>query len=479
DFAQAFNTLALQDPSDSQWYMDSGATAHLTSGSGKNLQTIFNPSIRKTVIVGNGGCIPVAATGSLTLVNKPRPLSLQNVLVTPDIIKNLISVRRFTKDNTCSIEFDLFGFSIKDLHTKKTLLRSDSTGDLYPFFPSFNKNQAPALAFLTQTSEIWHQRLAHPSNDALKTLISSSFLQLNKKTPNLSCNACQLGKHVKLPFYSSTSTVSSPFQIIHSDLWTSPILSLSGIRYYVLFLDQFSHFLWVYPLRKKTLHNAVHILNLLPSSSIENKIPFSVLFNKAPSYTHLRVFGSLCYPHTNSGNKLEPRATPSVFLGYPLLHSGYRCFDLKTRKIIISRHVTFNETVFPFKLTKTQSGSAYDFLDDTEPSSIQKQLLLSPSLTPHSSHTPPASPVHEQPPINPPATVATQPHPMVTRSKQGIRKPKQILSLTIDSVSSLPKGYRQALLDPNWNPSMTDEYDALIKSNTWSLVPKPAGTNII
>ena len=41
------------------------------------------------------------------------------------------------------------------------------------------------------------------------------------------------------------------FDIIHSDLWTSPILSVSGFKYYVLFLDHFSHFLWIYPLRTK------------------------------------------------------------------------------------------------------------------------------------------------------------------------------------------------------------------------------------
>lgn len=68
---------------------------------------------------------------------------------------------------------------------------------------------------------------------------------------------------------------------------------------------------------------------------------------------------------------------------------------------------------------------------------------------------------------------------MVTRLQKGIRKPKQILSLHVNTVSPLPKGYKQALLNPNWNPSITDEYDALIKNNTWTLVPKPAGTNIV
>ncbi|GJX34123.1 hypothetical protein Tco_0245680 [Tanacetum coccineum] len=47
------------------------------------------------------------------------------------------------------------------------------------------------------------------------------------------CHACQLGKHVRLPFSLSETIVKAPFDIIHSDLWTSPITSVSGIKYYV------------------------------------------------------------------------------------------------------------------------------------------------------------------------------------------------------------------------------------------------------
>ena len=66
------------------------------------------------------------------------------------------------------------------------------------------------------------------------------------------CHACQLGKHVKLPFSHSSTFVENIFDIVHSDVWTSPILSVSGFKYYVIFLDHFSHFLWVYPLKKKS-----------------------------------------------------------------------------------------------------------------------------------------------------------------------------------------------------------------------------------
>jgi hypothetical protein len=50
------------------------------------------------------------------------------VLVAPDIIKNLLSIRQFTTDNLVSVEFDPLGVSVKDLRTRSTLLRSNSPG---------------------------------------------------------------------------------------------------------------------------------------------------------------------------------------------------------------------------------------------------------------------------------------------------------------------------------------------------------------
>jgi hypothetical protein len=56
------------------------------------------------------------------------------------------------------------------------------------------------------------------------------------------CHACQLGKHVRLPFSSSMSSSKSPFELIHCDVWTSPVISVSGFKYYLVLLDDFTHF---------------------------------------------------------------------------------------------------------------------------------------------------------------------------------------------------------------------------------------------
>ena len=100
----------------SEWYADSGAGSHMIADAGK-LSTISPPSsyTPSAIIVGNGALLPVTATGSHTFSFPHRNLVLNDVLVSPHIIKNLISVRRFTTNNNCSIEFDPFGLSVKDL----------------------------------------------------------------------------------------------------------------------------------------------------------------------------------------------------------------------------------------------------------------------------------------------------------------------------------------------------------------------------
>lgn len=127
--------------------MDTGATSHLASGSVK-LSTINCKSHIKHVFVGNGSPIPVTHTGHANFPTINRPLHIHNVLVTPNIIENLIFVRQFTNDNQVSIEFDPFGFSVKDIPTHQILLRCDSFSDLYPAIPT----SSPPVALLSSSS---------------------------------------------------------------------------------------------------------------------------------------------------------------------------------------------------------------------------------------------------------------------------------------------------------------------------------------
>jgi hypothetical protein len=156
------------------------------------------------------------------------------------------------------MEFDPFDLSVKDLTTKNVILRSNSTGPLYTMrLPiSFTSPSTVVAAVATTAATIvtpttWHRRLGHPGPDTLSSLCRSSFINY-KSSPHELCHACQLGKHTRLPFASSKHRAEKPFDLVHLDLWTSPIVSVSGYKYYLVILDDCTHYLCTFPLKLKS-----------------------------------------------------------------------------------------------------------------------------------------------------------------------------------------------------------------------------------
>src|SRR6185312_9652134 len=100
--------------SSSEWFLDTGATSHMAGSSG-NLHSLRPLPRAAPITVGNGATLPVTHQAATSFPTSTAPLHLRNILVSPDLIKNLVSVRSLTRDNNVSVEFDPFGFSIKDL----------------------------------------------------------------------------------------------------------------------------------------------------------------------------------------------------------------------------------------------------------------------------------------------------------------------------------------------------------------------------
>lgn len=59
-------------------------------------------------------------------------------------------------------------------------------------------------------------------------------------------------KSHKLPFVESSLVSIAPLELIYSDVWTSPVFSIDGFKYYVVFIDHFSKYVWLYPLKHKS-----------------------------------------------------------------------------------------------------------------------------------------------------------------------------------------------------------------------------------
>jgi hypothetical protein len=86
------------------------------------------------------------------------------------------------------------------------------------------------------------------------------------------CHACQLGHHIHLPFVSSNSCADNNFDLIHCDIWTSPVVSVSGYKYYLVILDDHSHFVWTFPLRLNLTHFSLCQIFLLVSTQFDRTI---------------------------------------------------------------------------------------------------------------------------------------------------------------------------------------------------------------
>ncbi|XP_071687222.1 uncharacterized protein [Rutidosis leptorrhynchoides] len=162
DLEAAMHTMTLNPPDDN-WYLDTGTMSYMTNNQG-NLLFYYPSTMTKHIIVGNGHGLPIHGFGHTCLNLPPSDnLHLKNVLHSPPLIKNLISGHRLAIDNDISIDFEPFGFTVKEFSKGTPIARYNSTDDLYPFHPSLMRPiQNKTFAFSASSSDLWHHRLGHP-----------------------------------------------------------------------------------------------------------------------------------------------------------------------------------------------------------------------------------------------------------------------------------------------------------------------------
>jgi hypothetical protein len=157
----------------------------MTGNQGNLSHLLPSPSPHPHVIVGNGHALPITHVGHTTLSTSNNMFQLNNVLVTPNLIKDLLSVRKFIIDNFVSIEFDPFGLSVKDLRTKNEIVRCNSSGDLYPFW--WLSSPALALSTTMSSSTLWNHHLGHLSSQALSHLAGAFCFHVIKVLRMIIC----------------------------------------------------------------------------------------------------------------------------------------------------------------------------------------------------------------------------------------------------------------------------------------------------
>ncbi|GJT79040.1 retrovirus-related pol polyprotein from transposon TNT 1-94 [Tanacetum coccineum] len=149
---------------------------------------------------------------------------------------------------------------------------------------------------------------------------------------------------------------------LHMDLCgPMRVASVNGKKYILVIVDDYSRFTWVKCLRSKDeapdfiIKFLKMIQEQLPpyvtpkNHSIvrlrHSKTPYELLHDKLPDLSFFYVFGALCYPTNDSENlgKLEPKADIGIFIGYAPTKKAFRIYNRRTRRIIETIHVDFDE----------------------------------------------------------------------------------------------------------------------------------------
>ncbi|CAI7903803.1 unnamed protein product [Closterium sp. NIES-53] len=105
------------------------------------------------------------------------------------------------------------------------------------------------------------------------------------------------------------------------------------------------HFLWPF-----AVQYAAHQLNLQPQVSLPKTSPTLLWTGKVGDASAFRVWESRAFVRDLSADKLSPRATPCVFLGFPPDAPGWQFYHPTSRRVLSSQNVTFDESVPYYRL---------------------------------------------------------------------------------------------------------------------------------
>ncbi len=227
---------------------------------------------------------------------------------------------------------------------------------------------------------------------------------------------------------------------------------------------------------------ACFLINRSPRVTLEGKVAEEVWTGNEVDYSSLRVFGCPAYMHVSSDerSKLDPKSRQCIFLGYEKGVKGYKLWDPKANKVVISRDVVFDEKSM---LKSTQS------LEEQKPESkdFNKQLVQveiesqAEDISTQSLETPSSE---EQA-----SSSREQQHQSLAsgRTKRIIKPPtrygfEDLVSYALVTSSGDPVTFQEAISSQEkskWMQAMVEEMESLHKNKTWELVELPKGKRAI
>ncbi|GJX99097.1 retrovirus-related pol polyprotein from transposon TNT 1-94 [Tanacetum coccineum] len=249
-------------------------------------------------------------------------------------------------------------------------------------------------------SWLWHRRLSHLNFGAINHLARHGLVRglpkLKFEKDHL-CSACAMGKSKKKPHKpKSEDTNQEKLYLLHMDLCgPMRVASVNGKKYILVIVDDYSRFTWVKFLRSKD-EAPDFIIKFLKMIQLRLKVPVRRIridngtefvnqtlreYYEKVDLSFFHAFGALCYPTNDSENlgKLQPKADIGIFIGYAPTKKAFRIYNRRTRRIIETIHVDFDELT----AMASEHSSSGPALHEMTPVSISSGLVPNPpSSTP-------------------------------------------------------------------------------------------------
>ncbi|GJU70982.1 uncharacterized mitochondrial protein-like protein [Tanacetum coccineum] len=298
------------------------------------------------------------------------------------------------------------------------------------------------LSKATKTkSWLWYRRLSHLNFGAINHLARHGLVRGLPKLKFEKHHLCS-AKSKKKPYKpKSEDTNQEKLYLLHIDLCGPMcVAGVNGKKYILVFVDDYSRFTWVktdngtefvnqtlreyyekvsishetfvsrspqkngvVEKRNRSLIEATRTMLIYAKASLflwaeavatacytqnhsiiqlhHGKTPYELLYDKLPDLSFFHVFGALYYLTNDTENlgKLIPKADIGIFIGYAPTKKAFRIYNRRTRRIIKTIHVDFDELT-TMDSEHNNSGPA---LNEMTPAIISSGLVPNPPpLTP-------------------------------------------------------------------------------------------------
>nr|GFA23930.1 zinc finger, CCHC-type [Tanacetum cinerariifolium] len=224
----------------------------------------------------------------------------------------------------------------------------------------------------------------------------------------------------------------------------------------------------------EAVRHAIYILNRVPTRPLIDKTPYEALYNRKPNLENLRIFGCTAYvkitiPHLK---KLDDRSIPLIYLGVEEGSKACRLYDPIAKKKHVSRDVKFMET------------KPWDWNKDGEDTSTQDTFREpNPINDPNLAITPPTYTYNPRSEEEEEATTSSAKNSRNIFDDTPVRGFKDLNEIYENTqeveirnlllIEEEPRNYKEASIDKKWIKAMEIELESIKKNNTWTLTTLP------